>query len=480
VRLFAPYDSVDVYDAGSGECRYSHDYTSHTSSQYPTGGGPGSAWFRLAQELRDAHAVGLTPLVAFIQATSDGQQQDGVPATPDPSAADSSGPNGTTTVAGRHYTCGVTGLSYLAHTEGLPIGEWEAWNEPDGSAAYNGALYNACGSLPNNCGGVYEQGNGLCGSSTYTQCGPLEAAGLHSLLLSVLNRWQTQYGWTVPPVAAGTFSWPSLVYFNAYRKQLTTVIGQWPAYWSFHAYADVTSGQYAQTHSFTQNLYNAYTAAGKPQPTAWITETAVVLTDRDRSYNGQSITCTNGEADDADTLGACVDANPSAQQSGARAFLNLASNGAYVPGQITQVFWYQFEPDNADTGWDSGVLAPPKGSPGSWSQASPDGVYGSNAKATGLRASFCVLARVTSASCDSGIEGSDWSIQPRTVTGSLLAGQTSVTGISGDQSPLANGDFVTGTGIRHDTEITAGAGTSSWTLSKPATTTGTESLTASG
>lgn len=103
------------------------------------------------------------------------------------------------------------------------------------------------------------------------------------------------------------------------------MIGQWPAYWSFHAYADVTSGQYAQTHSFTQDLYYAYAAAGKPQPTAWITETAVVLTDRDGRYNGQSITCTNGEADDADTLGACVDANPSAQQSGARAFLNLAS-----------------------------------------------------------------------------------------------------------------------------------------------------------
>ena len=46
--------------------------------------------------------------------------------------------------------------------------------------------------------------------------------------------------------------------------------------------------------------------------------------------------------------------------------------------------------------------------------------------------------------------------------------------------PLANGDFVTGPGIPHTTTIASGAGSSTWGLSKAATTSGTETLTASG
>src|SRR5207248_4919689 len=72
-----------------------------------------------------------------------------------------------------------------------------------------------------------------------------------------------------------------------------------PIYWSYHDYADVTSGQYAQSLAFTKALYNHYATAGKPQPQAWVTESGIVLTDRDASYNGQAITCANGEADDA-------------------------------------------------------------------------------------------------------------------------------------------------------------------------------------
>jgi hypothetical protein len=481
VRLSVPYDSVYEVDPSTGGCRWAYDYTSHTSSQYPNGGGPGSAWYRLVEEVKDAHTIGLTPLVVLTQATSAGQLHNGDPATPDLTAAAASGPNATTTVAGEAYDCGVSGLTYLSHVDGLAVGEWEAWNEPDASPAYNGALNNACGSLPNNCGGIYDQGTGLCGSSTYTQCGPLEAADMYAALSSALGQLQTKYGWPVPPIAAGTFAWPSVGYFNAYIKQLTSVIGQWPAYWSYHDYADVTSGSYTQSYGFTKDLHNTYANAGKAQASAWISEAGIVLTDGDRSYNGQSITCANTEADDAGTLGACVDASPSAQQSGANAFLNLASSGSYAPGQVTQVYWFQFQPANASTGWDSGLLAPPRASAGTWAQVSPDGVYGSNAAATGQRSSYCVLARLSGPSCSAAaVEGSDWSIQPRTVTGGLVKGQTAVGRISGDQSGLANGSFVTGSGVPPDTVMTSGAGSSSWVLSKPAATTGTMSLTASG
>jgi hypothetical protein len=481
VRLFAPYDAV--YDANptTQACRSSYDYASHTSSQYPTGGGPGSAWFRLVQEITDARAVGLTPLIALTNATADDQQQDGVPSTPDPTAASSAGPAATTTLAGADYSCGVQGLTYFLHVKGLPVGEWEAWNEPDGAPVYNGALSNACGAAPNSCAGVYDTGTGLCGSTTYSQCGPLEAAGLYADLANTLSRWNALYGWPIPPLAAGTLSWGSVGYFNAYFKQLTTVIGQWPEYVSFHDYADVTSGGSAQSYNFTNDIFNQFSDAGKPQPSVWISEAGIVLTDGDPSYNYSPITCSNGGADDASRLGACVDGNPSAQQAGATEFLNLASRGSYSQGQISQVFWYQLQPSNASTGWDSGLLAPPAEPGGSWAQASPDGVYGSNLQGTGWRPSLCVLARLTSASCSSSpVEASDWSIQPRTVSGMLVAGQPTVTGIIGDQSSLADGDFVTGPGIPDGTVITGGAGTANWSLSNDALATSIENLTASG
>lgn len=477
VRLSVPYDAVYDANPSTGACRPSYDYTSHTSVDYPSGGGPGSAWYRLVSELNVARRAGLTPLVVLGNATGDGQQQDGNPSTPDVTAASSSGPAATTTVGGEDYSCGVTGLTYMTHQGGFAIGEWEAWNEPDGAPAYNGALNNACGSLPNNCAGVYEQGTGLCGSTTYTQCGPLEAAGMYAAFVRVLAQQTSQYGWSTPPLAAGTFSWPSVGYFNVYYKQITSVLSQWPAYWSYHAYADVTSAQYVQSLAFTKALHNDYASAGKPQPAAWITESGIVLTDGDTSYNGRAISCTNAEADDSGRLGACVDGSPSAQQSGANAFLNLANGGSYVPGQITQVYWFQLQPTNASSGWDSGLLAPPSAAAGSWSQLSPDGVYGAAGANTGLRASYCVLARVPSGTCsDSAVEASDWSVQPRTVVASVSARQSTATVVSGDQSSLANGDFVTGRGIT----IRSGAGTGTWVLSMPATASATENLTASG
>ena len=414
VRLSAPYDAVYDFNPVANDCRWSADYTSHASAPYPGGGGPGSAWFRLAQELRDARAVGLKPLVVLTSATRVGQQQDGDPATPDPTAAGWGGVRAITTIAGSDYRCGVQGLAYLTHAQGLRVAEWEAWNEPDGSSSYNGALVGACGAVPNGCGGIYDAGGPLCGDSTYAQCGPLEAAGLYALLSSTLAQLQGRYGWQVPPIGAGTPSWPSTAYFDAYLRQLTSVIGRWPEYLAYHDYADVTSRGFANSLAFSKHVHDVYAAAGRRQPSLWITEAGVVLTDTDGSYDGKPVTCANGEPDDDATLGACVDGNPSAQQEGASDFLKLASAGSFSPGQITQLFWYQLQPANESTGWDSGLLAPPRPVPHAWAQRSPDGVYGSGSGFSGLRPSYCVLARVDGSSCSaSPVEASAWSVQPR-------------------------------------------------------------------
>jgi hypothetical protein len=92
-----------------------------------------------------------------------------------------------------------------------------------------------------------------------------------------------------------------------------------------------------------------------------------------------------------------------------------------------------------------------------------------------------VLAKLPATHCSpSPVAASDWSIQPRTVTASVSAGRTTVTILGGDQSTLADGAFVTGSGIPRDTTIVSGAGTASWVLSKAPATNGTESLTGSG
>src|SRR5271166_6432297 len=98
VRLFAPYDAVYDANPANQSCRHSYDYASHTNSHYLAGGAPGSAWFTLLEEIRAARTVGLTPLIALTRATTDGQQEDGDPATPDPTAASSAGPAAVTTL----------------------------------------------------------------------------------------------------------------------------------------------------------------------------------------------------------------------------------------------------------------------------------------------------------------------------------------------------------------------------------------------
>jgi hypothetical protein len=71
--------------------------------------------------------------------------------------------------------------------------------------------------------------------------------------------------------------------------------------------------------------------------------------------------CNDGEADDPPPyrLGGCLDGNPKAQAYAAADFLDLARAGSAFPGQITRVYWHEFDSLAAHpTGWDSGLVAP--------------------------------------------------------------------------------------------------------------------------
>jgi len=71
--------------------------------------------------------------------------------------------------------------------------------------------------------------------------------------------------------------------------------------------------------------------------------------------------CNDGEADDPAPygLGGCLDGNPKAQAYAASDFLDLARSGSAFPGEITRVYWHQFDSQAGHpTIWDSGLVSP--------------------------------------------------------------------------------------------------------------------------
>jgi hypothetical protein len=88
---------------------------------------------------------------------------------------------------------------------------------------------------------------------------------------------------------------------------------------------------------------------------------AAQITDPVSDYFGAPAGCNDGEADDPApyTLGGCLDGNPRAQAYAASDFLNIARYGSAFPGQITRVYWHEFDSlAGHPTTWDSGLVAP--------------------------------------------------------------------------------------------------------------------------
>lgn len=403
-RFLIPYDVLSYWTPSTG-C---------TTSPAAANGLGVSDFDQLAWEVQAAQADGLTPVVAFTNGTGSAVPGNIVPPVPDLSYGGSA-PYAAWTNAGYEYECGVQAIMQSIGLQGLgtnPVKFWEAWNEPNGSPEFNGALYNECGSVPDPCGGDYNTGNYLCGSN-YVNCGPLEAAEL----------WESaEYAWK-NTLSSDGFSLAALTlsdagnstYENAYISQIGDMNAcngkyycapNWPTVFSVHDYGDpssATSGAHSEINSFTSSLYKNYSQLNL---TVWITEAAVDLNYYETSDGNRSSGCNDGESDHYNsssglwTFGGCVDHNPSAQATGASSFLNL---GNYGNGwTISQVDWFEFQAANPSTGFDSGLLSPNTGSYGS-----PSGLYSQQ------RQSFCVLEHVSGANCsNSSLDAGDWSTNP--------------------------------------------------------------------
>jgi len=161
---------------------------------------------------------------------------------------------------------------------------------------------------------------------------------------------------------------PNLIAIKAYASYLTGTIGLYPGVWSVHPYEDLSATAYlgdgTPAHGDTA-LAGAYIAslypAGRRQPAIWLTEAAAQITDPVPSYLGAPEGCNDRESDDPGrfSLGGCLDGSPRAQAYAASDFLALARAGSAFPGQITRVYWHQFDSAAGHpTTWDSGLVAP--------------------------------------------------------------------------------------------------------------------------
>jgi hypothetical protein len=445
-RFFIPYDALWAWN-GSG-C---------TNSPAEPGLGY-TDYEQLVWNIQAAQAIGLTPVVAFTAGTGTAVPNNSVPSIPDPGYGNStSNPWTTWTAAGYDYFCGTLGIMSNIAGAGLgtnPVLDWEAWNEPNGAiqsksngGGYNGSLgpttgyaSGPCGTatvngITNDCGGtiVSPSTTGqyyLCYKSTYSGCGPLEAADLWELAQSAYQEYLSTKGFQVAALTLSNAE--NAGYEDSYITEIghmngcsagyfcptSSYSGIWfPTVFAVHDYNDPSSavaGAHADISSFTSNLYSHYS---QNNYTVWITEAATDLNATAPSDGNRASGCNDGEADHQSgslwTFGGCVDHNPSAQTTGANSFLGL---GNYGNGwSITQVDWYEFQPANPSTGFDSGMLAPPQETGG---YVSPDGVYGSDNSASGMRQSYCVLARIAASNCSSAaVDGGDWSTNPGGGTG---------------------------------------------------------------
>jgi hypothetical protein len=214
-------------------------------------------------------------------------------------------PNDPPNPSANQYLCGFEGIvsridAFGARHGVAPPTEYEAYDEPDGARVSNACNPTPDGDLPP---GDAEQ----CAAWYYDEA-------------DVANRTLFGDRLTLVALAADGDSAndPNLIAIKGYGSYLTGTIGLYPAVWSFHPYE-----------------------VG--------------------AYFGVPEGCNDGEADDPPpyTLGGCLDGNPRAQAYAASDFLSLARSGSAFSGQITRIYWHEFDsPAAHSTTWDSGLVSP--------------------------------------------------------------------------------------------------------------------------
>jgi hypothetical protein len=334
VRVGIPWDTVSTGGRAIGGACVTER---HPPAYY------GTPWLVMAEQyVLAARKAGLDPLIAIT--TNSARRYPGNGNRDDPANP-----------SANQYYCGFKGiistLDAFAAQQGIaPPTEYETYDEPDGARVSNMCNPTPDGDLP---------------PHQADQC-----AAWYYYEADAANRGSFGNALTLVALSADGDSAndPNLVAVKAYATYLTKTIGLYPAVWSFHPYEDLSATAYLDNgqlaHADT-SLLSAYIAslypAGKRQASIWLTEAAAQITDPVPTYLGRPEGCNDGVAVDppAYGLGGCLDGNPRAQAYAASDFLALARSGSAFPGQITRVYWHQFDSlAGHPTGWDSGLVSP--------------------------------------------------------------------------------------------------------------------------
>lgn len=358
IRFWIPYDALGSCPLGA-LC---------SSAESECGASPFSAkggnklFAALIYDIQGAEQLHLTPDVEI--SAGSGYDDDIVPPFPDPAYGSGSQYLAGITQAGQDYFCGVYELIRTLNSDLGPdaVTQFEAFNEGEAYPQYNGALSGSIGGSQcsvdplNSCGRGYNPYPfALCGDSTYSNCGPLELAGLWELAESVViqNHWPDA-------IAAYTGPDPQSSYLTSYVQQLRDLElgdgryaalwpGQFPRYWSVHDYDDVTGGLGTADLS-----YFASRLPRSPPLQVWVTESAVYLQDgKSGDANGSSV-C-GGDT----SLGNCATGNTAVQTNAANVWKDLGDIE-----DVTEVYWYGF--DDVDGGggtFDSALVSKRAGQP---------------------------------------------------------------------------------------------------------------------
>jgi hypothetical protein len=329
-RFWVPYDAVEQWNGSTTapQCVFSsvldHPWYDPGGRFHP----PAQSWDDLRSSLIEAHADGLTPLVAITGYASPGAKP----------PWDAAGPDPTTAAGWWTLHCGVQGI--LDAVSRLPAADqphvWEAFNEPDELTVYK------------NPGAI---GAGAChvpAAGGAEIAGAAKAACVYDLVAHQIHAFA---GHRPDTVIAGVLAYPSRTYLATYADQLGSVLGpaQYPAVWSVHDYRDVT-GSYAGTHLGPLSAFDAALSAdtaGRARD-LWVTEAGTELTSQ--APASQCVAALAAPLGQTGTLGACVNGNAAAQALSAAAFFALPQAGTAVP--ITHLFWYQWQ---AEPNWDSAL-----------------------------------------------------------------------------------------------------------------------------
>ena len=326
VRLFVTYDAVQEWNGSVSApgCTYSRvlDESWHDGADRLHEAG--ESYQDLVAGLIEAHAQGLTPVIAI---TGYGSPE----AKP---AWDEPAPDPTTTAGYWAYRCGVRGI--LSALSQLPADvqphTWEAFNEPDGF----GVFRSLDGQQASSCA-VGTQGQ---------PDGAAKAACLYPLAVRSIHGF-TGHGQDT--VIAGTFIHPSVSYLATYVGETIKLLpgAAFPSTWSVHDYRDV-SADFNGTSPTDLAAFDAALATytGGLATDLWVTEAGTLLTDRQQSGD-----CPAAGPDAAGTLGACLEGQAVTQTASANEFFALATVADAVP--ITHLFWYEWA---AEPNWDSGLV----------------------------------------------------------------------------------------------------------------------------